>query len=78
MSDEPVRRHDWIDRARKFRGPVFALAWAVVMLSLWYLMRNPRTKLLHGADVMSLVGCGMWFGLALAILFRTLRIGLFR
>ena len=55
-----------------------AAAWAVAVFSLWYLVRNPRTKALHGSDVMSLIGCGMWFGLALAILFRTLRIGLFR
>ena len=78
MTDQAVRRRDWINRAWKFRGPFFAFAWAVAMLSLWYLVRNPRTKLLHGSDVMSLIGCGMWFGLALAVLFRTLRIGLFR
>ena len=78
VSDEPVRQRDWIDRARKFRGPVFAFACAVTVLGLWYLVRNPRTKLLHGSDVMSLIGCGMCFGVALALLFRTLRIGLFR
>ena len=78
VSDEPVRQRDWIDRARKFKGPFFSFAWAVTVLGLWYLFRNPRTKLLHGSDVMSLIGCGMCFGVALAYLLRVLRKGLFR
>ena len=78
VSDEPVRQRDWIDRARKFRGPVFAFACAVTVLGLWYLVRNPRTKALHGSDVLSLIGCGMWFGVAWAYLLRVLRRGAFK
>ena len=73
-----VRRRDWIYRAWKFRGPILALAWAVAVLCLWYLVRNPRTKALHGSDVMSLIGCGMCFGVAFAYLLRVLRKGAFK
>lgn len=78
MSEEAVRQHDWISKARKFQGPIFALACAFAMLGLWYLVRNPRTKLLHGSDVMSLIGCGMFFGLAWAYFLRVLRKGVFK
>ena len=73
-----VRRRDWIYRAWKFRWPIFAFAWGVAALNLWYLVRNPRTKLLHGADVMSLLGCGGYFGVAFAYLLRILRRGPFK
>ena len=78
VSDEAVRQGDWINRARKFMKPIFGLAWAVTVLGLWYLFRNPRTKALHGSDVLSLIGCGMWFGVAWAYLLRVLRIGAFK
>ncbi len=78
VSDEAVRPRDWTYRVRKFKAPIFAFAWAVAVLSLWYLIRNPRTKTLHGADVMSLIGCGMCFGVALAHLLRVLRLGAFK
>ena len=78
MSDQAVPRRDWIHRAWKFRGPIMAAAWAVAVLSLWYQVRNPRTKALHGSDVMSLIGCGMCFGVALVFFFITLRKGSFK
>ena len=73
-----LRRRDWIYRVWKFRGPIAAVAWGVAMLSLWYLVRNPRTKALHGSDVMSLIGCGMCFGLPLFWFFLILRRGPFQ
>ena len=73
-----IRRRDWIYRVWKFRGPIIAAAWAVAVLSLWYQVRNPRTKALHGSDVMSLIGCGMCFGMAFAYFFRIIRKGPFK
>ena len=73
-----VRRRDWIYRAWKFKVPIFGVAWAFTMMSLWYLVRNPRTKALHGSDVVSLIGVGGCFGVALAILLRVLRKGAFK
>ena len=78
MSDQAVPRRDWIHRALKFRGPILALAWAVAVLCLWYVVRNPRTKALKGGDVMSLIGVGGCFGVALAFLLRVLRKGAFK
>ncbi len=73
-----VRRRDWLYRIWKFRVPIFGVAWAFTMMSLWYLVRNPRTKALHGADVMSLIGVGGCFGVASALLLRVLRKGAFK
>ncbi len=62
----------------KFRRPIFALVWAVIMLGLWYLVRNPRTRALHGSDVMSLIGVGMCFGVAFLWFVIILRKGPFK
>ena len=73
-----VRRRDWIYRAWKFKVPIFGVAWAFTMMSLWYLVRNPRTKALHGSDVVSLIGVGMCFGAAWALILMHFRKGVFK
>ena len=70
-----VRRRDWVYRAWKFRIPFFMAAWGITILIL---VRNPRTEALHGSDVVRLTGCGACIGLAIALLLRRLRRGLFK
>ena len=44
-----------------------------VMLLFWYL-NQPRVQMLHGADIVGLVGCGASFGIALAGLIGKLKV----
>ncbi len=44
-----------------------------VMLLFWYLSQ-PRIQMLHGADIVGLMGCGACFGIAFAGLFGRLRV----
>ena len=47
-------------------------------LALMNVARNPRFEAFHAVDVVGLIGAGLCFGVALALLLRGLRLGIFK
>lgn len=48
------------------------------LIALMNVARNPRFEAFHTVDVLGLMASGVCFGVALALIFRVLRIGHFK
>ena len=50
----------------------------VGLIALMNVARNPRFEAFHTVDVLGLMASGVCFGVALALIFRLLRMGQFK